>query len=389
MLVGLSTATLADVAICKVTQVTKADIALVTVNCTAGNLKDLILAQSLAPENVIDLEVTGTINQVDFAVMRDEMTKLVNVDLSAATVEGCTNAGVTYAANEVPKDAFSYKQTLASVKLPSGITTIAQGAFSSCGALTSVTMPNTVTTLGNSAFMGCQVLTTLTLSTAVETMGDNCFTACLVLPNVTFGPNLKSVGAQAFMNCAALTEIHLPEGFNSAGVAAFAQCSNITNVVIPSTLTNLSTFLFALDTKMVKIINLATTPQTLPVDDTENPFYGINVSTCYIYVPVTSLDSYRSASGWSTFTNIEAFDPTAVNATTTNATTSFNDGKLTISSSKMIKMVEIMSFDGKLLARQHCNNTSCNIEVKGVNKVIAKIVYQDETSQTTKLVEGK
>jgi hypothetical protein len=51
--------------------------------------------------------------------------------------------------------AFSNCYSLASVTIPSSVTTMGNYAFSNCYSLASVTIPSSVTTMGNYAFSNC------------------------------------------------------------------------------------------------------------------------------------------------------------------------------------------------------------------------------------------
>lgn len=382
MLLTTCTALFAETTVCNVNQMTRTDVAPVTIQCTAGKLAELINAESLSIATITDLVVTGTINQIDLATMKDDMTALANIDLSGTTVEGCTNAGTSYAANEIPKQVFNYKQELISIKLPSNITKIGQKAFIGCESITTVSMPNTVIAIDDSAFLGCDLLTTVNLSTALQNIGNDCFNGCPALTNLTFGPNLKSIGNTVFMNCSSITEFKLPEGLTTVGVAAFAMCKALKSVFIPSTLSALNVSLFQGDASLEKIVNFSQTPQVF----IPQVFEGVPFVTCKVFVPIGTVDAYAAVDMWRQFTTIAEYNPTAIQSTTAKTQLSFSNNKLTISSDKVMELVEVMSFDGKLLSRQHCNNTSCSIDVKGESKVIAKIVYHDGTSQTNKII---
>lgn len=384
ILLATSTAIFAETTAPNVTQITKTEYASVTINCTEGNLVNLINAGTTPIATITELVVTGTINQVDIAAMRDDMTQLVSVDLRGATVTQCINAGTTYNANEIPKDAFSNKQTLRFIILPSDITKIGQNAFSNCQTLLYVNMPNTLTTLDNNAFQGCNSLADINL-TALHSIGEGCFFACTSLSNIMFGANLRTIGTAAFMNCSAITEIILPEGLISVGSGVFTMCIGLKSLVLPATLSGLSISLFQGDISLEKIVSFAYIPPTFY----SQAFTDVNLATCKLFVPVGAVSVYASEPSWGLFTQIAEYNPTAVQTVTAKTTISLNDNKFLISSDKLIQRVEIMSFDGKSLSSQQCNSSSCNIEIKGENKVIAKIVYQDGTSQTNKIVGSK
>lgn len=53
---------------------------------------------------------------------------------------------------------YSYRESILSVVISDGVTSIGDNAFSWC-SLTSITIPNSVTSIGNYAFDGCSALT--------------------------------------------------------------------------------------------------------------------------------------------------------------------------------------------------------------------------------------
>lgn len=119
---------------------------------------------------------------------------------------------------------------MATVNLPSTLTTIGESAFHNCHQLTAITIPNNVTTIGNSAFNGCSGLTTVALPNSVTTLGTSVFYGCSGLTTVTL-PN-------------SITAINLPKGLTTIGDYAFYG-TQIINVTIPRTATTLGSNIFA------------------------------------------------------------------------------------------------------------------------------------------------
>lgn len=142
------------------------------------------------------------------------------------------------------------QRTITSIDIPSGTTTIGSNAFYSCISLTSVTIPDSVTSIGDYAFYSCSALTSITIPSSVT-----------------------SIGINAFRSCRSLTSITIPSGVTSIGTNAFNYCSGLTSVTVE-----------------------ATTPPTLGGAGVFN-----NTNECPIYVPASSLNAYKTATGWSTY----------------------------------------------------------------------------------------
>lgn len=89
---------------------------------------------------------------------------------------------------------------------------------------------------------------------------------------VEIGDCVTSIGNYVFQSCNKLTSITIGSGVTSIGNWAFKNCSGLTSVTVK-----------------------ATTPPTLG----SIAFYYTN--SCPIYVPSESVETYKSASGWSDY----------------------------------------------------------------------------------------
>ncbi len=105
--------------------------------------------------------------------------------------------------------------------------------------------------------------------------------------------------------------IEIPEtvsyyGVNYTVTAIGEECfyggTGITSVTIPSTINGIGDEAFSGCTGLETITCLATTPPKCGDD----VFSGVSTESCTLYVPEESLSDYRTASPWSSFTNIEA-----------------------------------------------------------------------------------
>ena len=153
------------------------------------------------------------------------------------------------------------------------VTTIGESAFESYSSLASVTIPDSVTTIGVNAFYGCSSLTSVTIPDSVTTIGNSAFNYCYSLTSVTIGDSVTTIGEYAFFCCSSLTSVTIPNSVTTIGYCAFSYCSSLTSVYCK-----------------------ATTPPAGGLY-----MFECNASDRKIYVPMESVEAYKSASYWSNY----------------------------------------------------------------------------------------
>ena len=176
--------------------------------------------------------------------------------------------------------------TLTSVRIGHGITSVGGRAFADCRELTNVSIPDSVTSIDERAFEGCNgslfdtttipgvklvdgwaVDYTGSLSGAlnlagVRGIGNYAFRGCSGLTSVTIPTSVTSVGGKAFYGCIGLTSVTIPQcvclsqlsyafesgcishvvildGVTEIGDSVFSGCIGLTNVKMPDSLTNI------------------------------------------------------------------------------------------------------------------------------------------------------
>ena len=126
-------------------------------------------------------------------------------------------------------------------------------------------------------------------------LGDNVFNGSGI-KSIILLDSITSIGDNAFTTCYSLTDIHLPNNITTIGSEVFMACINLTDVTIPSTITSIGDDAFSQCSSLTSITIEATNPPTLGT----GVFTGSNYP---IYVPSTSVETYKAASGWSTYTS--------------------------------------------------------------------------------------
>ena len=174
-----------------------------------------------------------------------------------------------------------YTNGVGIIVFDSDVTTIGDEAFYKCSSLTSVTIPDSVTTIGDYAFEWCENLTSVTIPDSVTTIGDYAFYYCISLTSVTIPDSVTTIGYMAFYQCLSLTSVTIPDSVTTIGNHAFYNCHSLTSIYCK-----------------------AITPPTGGY-----AMFDSNASDRKIYVPMESVEAYKLASWWSSYTNsIEGYN---------------------------------------------------------------------------------
>ena len=310
-----------------------------TVNVTTAGTLSTVASTYL--NTVTNLTITGTIDSVDFITMRDSMPNLSVIDLSAASVtsnriplnafESNSLISITLPSSvtSIGDNAFNGCVSLTSVIISSSVTSIGGGAIEGCNGLTSLTIPSSVTSIAIHAFEGCSGLTSLTIPSSVTSIGTGAFFKCVGLTSLTIPSSVTSIGTHAFDGCSHLTLLSIPSSVTSIGYNAFNGCSGLTSLIIPASVTSIVYFAFYGCSSLTSIYDYSVMP--IDLSNSSSVFYGVDTTTCTLYVPAGSLTAYQTANQWKAFTHIQEFTPSEISTITDNtislypnpATTSF------------------------------------------------------------------
>ena len=153
-----------------------------------------------------------------------------------------------------------------------------------------------VTSIGNQAFMNATSLKSISFPNA-KSAGLSAFNACTSLTDVDL-PLLESITTQTFYGCNALVRLNLPK-LQVSSTQSMRNCKNLT-VVDFGVCTTISALSFdscpALECLIIRTSSLCKLAATSALTGT-----SIANGTGYIYVPASLVDSYKSASNWSTY----------------------------------------------------------------------------------------
>ncbi len=318
-----------------------------TIEVTAGNLKT-ILGDQLA--NITSLTLAGTIDARDFKTMRDEMPVLEEIDLSGTTIvayeggEGTTSLFMYYEADEIPALAMSNemqgKHSLKKFIFPNNVISIQDCAFYNCSNLIKIELPNGLKNIHSQSFKGCDLIKEITIPASVEFFdsfnGIDAFNRnvsySVISGNMHFSSEngvlfnsdktslyrapttlidtyivpstVTDIYGEAFRDCNSITKILLPEGLLQIGNLSFYGCISLAEANIPKTVTQIGWASFYNCISLQNIYAMHVNPVEFNEYEDLEVFYGVDMTSCTLHVPLGSRASYQAALQWQDFQNI-------------------------------------------------------------------------------------
>ncbi len=225
---------------------------------------------------------------------------LTSIDVAFDNPYFLSNDGILFTKDKTSLIRYPAGKQTSSYSVPESVTTICDGAFNSCLSLTSIILPDGLTTIGIGAFSACVLLSSIILPDGLTDINHFMFRDCRSLVSIVLPNNLRNIGDQAFRGCSALSSITFPKDLMMIGYDAFSDCSALSSIYS----------------------NAVTPPET----GDAYTFDGVN-KDIPVYVPQESLEAYKTASGWSYFTDFRDL-ATSVNQSERPDGLSISDGKL-------------------------------------------------------------
>ena len=284
----------------------------VTVNVTQeGGLWDALEAQGYTDFTTIkNLTVTGTMGNIDFQLIKNQMSNLESIDIAGIDVK------------EIPSGTFADKGQLKTARLPEGITNISNNLFNNCQLLESVTFGSQTAVTGkivfpaslryveSSAFSNCQALTNLDFAacTNLERIGSSAFSSCKGLTYLDFSActSLRNIENYALSNLDNLKEVILPsQGNLSLGYNCFRVDNSYWDETTQQWIyKGLETLTLTKAVTYLSNYSMPSTLKTLFVESSmpascEGSAFDYIATSLIVYVPNGSKRNYAVADGWS------------------------------------------------------------------------------------------
>ena len=193
-----------------------------------------------------DME-NGTLQEKMITEPGDQETVLTDEMMSTVATERETiktvivKDGVT----SIGTRAFDDCENLTTIKIGNGLKSIGTFAFHYCQSLRNITIPDSVTSIGGYAFYFCKSLKNITIPKSVTSINEWTFFYCKSLESITIPDSVISFGHDTFSQCSSLKSIKIPNGVTSINNGTFAMCSSLSNITIPDSVTSIGEFAFS------------------------------------------------------------------------------------------------------------------------------------------------
>lgn len=249
-----------------------------------SNVKTAILHSAL--ENTyspLNLYVGSGCNSISFSVGRDSALRSIlfaNIDVDAANTNYYSNDGCLYETS-TNKLIVSRQRGEDEYTLPSFVSSLSDSAFAGTD-IKKVIIPSNVDTSTNTYLFKGSLVEEAVFQNSMISLTGFCFRDCKQLKKVTYPSTLTTFKGGVFYQCTSLTKFTIEAqviGVNSEGsYGVFERCTSLS-----------------------ALICLPENPPTAGINFIANT--PIASGTGFIYVPDDSVDAYKAATNWSTYTS--------------------------------------------------------------------------------------
>lgn len=206
--------------------------------------------------------------------------------------------GQTFAVTAIGDEAFRDRY-MYSVVIPEGVTSIGRYAFSGCSSLKRIVIPESINSIGFHAFYECTALEKIIVPNIAAWCGISFMTS--VSNPLYYAQHIYSDEETE------ITDLVIPEGVTSINRYAFSGCKYLTSVTIPSSMTSIGTGAFFGCNGLTKVYCYA---EQVP-ETTSSAFGSTLMRNAFLYVPASSIESYKETSPWKRFGTIIALEAMA------------------------------------------------------------------------------
>ena len=188
--------------------------------------------------------------------------------------------------------------SLEKVHISEGFNMIGDYSFRNCILLTEVNIPSNITKIGRGAFQKSGIEHIVLPDKPGIIIDGGAFDQCSNLKEIFIPEGYDiSIASGLLSSCEALIEVTIGEGVTTIPSSCFNRCIALKKVILPSTISMIQTNILFNDYSMETLVVKAIAPPTVEGSD-----FGYNFSKiCKIYVPDTSVSTYKNNSWWSQY----------------------------------------------------------------------------------------
>ena len=124
----------------------------------------------------------------------------------------------------------SYKDSIKTVVIGEGVTSLCGAAFIGCTGITKATLPSSLKTIGYASFCDCTELTSINIPGGVKEIANSAFSGCIALKSADIKGAIPSLQSAMFSGCSSLESVSFPNSVKSIGMNAFYGCDVLKDV---------------------------------------------------------------------------------------------------------------------------------------------------------------
>lgn len=192
----------------------------------------------------------------------------------------------------------TYKNGFGILRFNGNVASIGVEAFKGCEKLTEITIPKNTVDIGTQAFYGCKKLRSVYLPDGVQTIGNDTFSACVELADIKIPESVNSIGIGCFQECSKLMTINIPQNIVDIKDATFQHCRFV-SFTIPQNIQSIGSYALSFN----GLLNVLYCKPQIPPQINSTTFAEGFAEGGVIYVPMESVDSYKSAYGWKQYSS--------------------------------------------------------------------------------------
>lgn len=349
----------------------------------SGNGEQFILAGALNGTDIRHLRqfLFAPVDSDDDTPIEVPVSLRQHIDLSACSIVAGGEPyldRLTTADNVVGERMFSDCPVLETLVLPTSAKSIGDNAFMGCGSLTGMEIPASVANIGYAPFLFCSDLQELKVAIgssnfyAVDGVlfkNPGELIACPAAKEETVYTNASGATVTKILPYAFAGQRFLREfapqtyALKSIGYGAFYGCTSLASVSVQRRLALIDDYAFGQCTALEKIVCEAETPP----ECTALAFSGVDAGACRLYVPAESISDYRTAPGWSIFSQwddvAEAVETLMADGTAVSVC-ALGNGRLAIRSSQAGLSVAIYAPSGVLVAQAVTSSEGTELQLR-------------------------